>query len=419
MFAGPNGAGKSSIYEASNKEYPQVNADVIQKENPDYSQGRAGIEAGRRIEELLKEKASFSTENNFYKNSNLNTVTRYQNAGYRVEVTYVSLQSAELCKERVASRVANGGHPISDKQVDERFIGGLETIKNNYHVPDKVTLLDNTGPDREQNRKPLLTIEQGKIVQEAPDLPKWAADIKNHIQQMEQEAKALTPQQQFKESASSVAAGLRETGQASDALAAARLQEVSKFVDRVPHIAGLNKENVEKALVAADKVPALAGSPQVAQLRSATSVLEQPGQERAATVEAQRTVPTATREAATPAIAASAAPTRTHDEAREAFINAAKPVAQALRENGEGLAAARLQEVSKFVDRVPHISGINKEGVDKAITAADKIPSLKDSKELGELKSSASVLEKQPTQERGAGQSATTPSRDRGGEIER
>ena len=67
MFAGPNGAGKSSIYEASNKEFSQVNADVIQKENPDYTQRRAGIEAGRRIEELLKAGVTFSTENNLYK----------------------------------------------------------------------------------------------------------------------------------------------------------------------------------------------------------------------------------------------------------------------------------------------------------------------------------------------------------------
>lgn len=124
MFAGPNGAGKSSIYEASSKEYPQVNADVIQKENPAYSQGRAGIEAGRRVEELMHERATFATENNFYKASNLNTVTRYQEAGYRVEVIYISLESAEDCKRRVAARVANGGHDITDKQVEERFKGG-------------------------------------------------------------------------------------------------------------------------------------------------------------------------------------------------------------------------------------------------------------------------------------------------------
>ena len=185
MFAGPNGAGKSSIYEASNKEFPQVNADVIQKENPDYTQRRAGIEAGRRIEELLKAGVTFSTENNLYKKSNLNTITRYQEAGYRVEVIYVSLESAELCRRRVEQRVANGGHPIPAQQIPERYYGGLAIIRDHYDVMDKFTLLDNTGSDRQHNQKPLLTIEQGKIVQEAPNLPKWVADIKDHIRQME------------------------------------------------------------------------------------------------------------------------------------------------------------------------------------------------------------------------------------------
>jgi predicted ABC-type ATPase len=91
MFAGPNGAGKTTIYQASNREIPQVNADAIQQQNPAFTPRRAGIEAGRRIEEILKQKVTFSTENNFHKSSNLNTVARYQEAGYRVEVTFVSL----------------------------------------------------------------------------------------------------------------------------------------------------------------------------------------------------------------------------------------------------------------------------------------------------------------------------------------
>ena len=292
MFAGPNGAGKSSIYEASNKGVQQVNADVIQKENPDYTQGRAGIEAGRRIEELLKEKATFSTENNLYKKSNLNTITRYQEAGYRVEVTYVSLESAELCKKRVDQRVANGGHPIPDKQISERYYGGLATIRDHYQVPDKLTLLDNSGSDREANRRPLLTIEQGKIVQEAPDLPKWVAEIKDHIRHLEKESQVPgreqvpagpTPQQaqaQYLANVGPVAQGLKDHG---DPTNAARLQEVARFVERVPYLGGSNRENVEKALAAADQVPALRSSKELGELKGAANVMSQmPTQERSA-----------------------------------------------------------------------------------------------------------------------------------------
>ena len=186
MFAGPNGAGKSAIYEASDHRFPQVNADVIQKENPDYTQSRAGIETGRRIEELLKSGASFATENNFYKTSNLNTVARYQTAGYRVEVIYVGVASAELCRRRVAQRVANGGHNIPEKQIFERYHGGLATIQAHYQVPDKLTLLDNSSSDLARNRQPLLTVEHGRITQEAAALPPWVAAIRDHIRHEEQ-----------------------------------------------------------------------------------------------------------------------------------------------------------------------------------------------------------------------------------------
>ncbi|MBJ6146279.1 zeta toxin family protein [Hymenobacter sp. BT559] len=426
MFAGPNGAGKTTIYQASNREIPQVNADAIQQQNPAFTPRRAGIEAGRRIEELLKQKATFSTKNNFHKSSNLNPIARYQEAGYRVEVTFVSLQSAELCKERVASRVAKGGHDIPDKQVEERYVGGLETIKQNYHIPDKVTILDNSSSDRRRNREPLLTIEQGKIVQQAPSLPQWVAAIKDHIRQVEREGPP--PQQQFKDAAAHVVAGLQATGQAADKQAAFRLQEVDRFVERVPYVAGLNKENTEKAIAAADKVPSLARSPELLQLRAAAIALEQPMHERhGPTPDVQRsaTVPVAARaqdQARTPTLATSTLisdPTATQQQklqAKEQFLQAVGPVAQGLRANGEGLAAARLQDTARFVEKVVHLGGINQENVVKAISAADKVPSLSNSKELGELKSAVSVLEKPPAQERGTGQS--DPSRESSG-VER
>ena len=417
MFAGPNGAGKTTIYQASNREIPQVNADAIQQENPAFTPRRAGIEAGRRIEELLKQKATFSTENNFHKSSNLNTVARYQEAGYRVEVTFVSLQSAELCKERVASRVAKGGHDIPDKQVEDRYTGGLETIKQNYHISDKVTILDNSSSDRRRNREPLLTIEQGRIVQQAPNLPQWVAAIKDHIRQVEREGPP--PQQQFKEAAARVVAGLQATGQAADKQAAFRLQEVDRFVERVPYVAGLNKENTEKAIAAADKVPGLARSPELLQLRAAAIALEQPMHERhGPTPDVQRSAARAQDQARTlaPASTPTLDLTATQQQklqAKEQFLQAVGPVAQSLRANGEGLAAARLQEAARFVEKVPHLGGINQENAVKAILAADKVPSLSSSKELGELKSAVSVLEKPPAQERGTGQSG--PSRESGG----
>ena len=593
VFAGPNGAGKSTYFEELKKREPgiqQINADVTAAQNPQMGALGVGSIMARQAKELSQNRESFSWETNLAKQSNYKMFQGYQEQGYKLDITYVNLQTVELCKNRVAQRVAAGGHPIPEKQIEERYVSALELIKQNYKVPDRLELVDNSGKEQ----RTVLTLEQGKIVQQAPELPKWAADIKSHIQQMESQevkiasARVITPQEQFKEAASSVAAGLRETGQPADALAAARLQEVSRFVERVPHIAGINKENVEKALVAAEQIPGLAGSRQVVQLQSATAALEQPGliqqreqpglsqqkeqprpeleanlkaaaslyqlreperqearyeiqvenagdpmergnipqlghegkggttpsadqwldkdPDKVLTEAARSTVPkehyiiinttgldeqrlpmrigaaeklyeagAGTAQLETRA-AQSGQPEQgqvrvayqvnqptldaihheveqlrskpgiqiiepegqrseraqvlavqyeqalqkqqeaTRSEAKELFVQAALPVAQALRENGEGLNAARLQEATRFIERTPYLGGINKENVDKAIAAADKIPSLNDSRDLAELKSSVSVLEKQPTQERANDRS--TPSRE-SGDIER
>lgn len=106
---------------------------------------------------------------------------------------------------------------------------------------------------------------------------------------------------------------------------------------------------------------------------------------------------------------------KTHEEAQTVFVTAARNVAKELEANGQGLAGARLREVAKFVDRSPFIGGQNQENVHKSLDAADKVPSLSGSKDLGDLRNSVSVLEKAPkSQER----SSPSAGRDSGG-IER
>jgi len=419
VFAGPNGAGKSAYFQKLAERLPgiqQINADVTAAKNPHLGAMGVGAIMARESQELTRKRESFSWETNLAKQSNYKVFQGYQEKGYRLDVTYVNVQSVELAKNRVAQRVAAGGHPIPEKQIEERYTAGLELIKQNYQVPDRLELVDNSGKEH----RTVVVVEKGKIIQQAEQLPKWAADITTHInrinriEHMERQETTtpapVSPKEQFKEAATHVAGELKATGQPADALAAARLQEVSRFVDRVPYIGGLNKENVDKALTAADRIPTLANSPQVEQLRTATTALSQPGVEQQAGV-AQKEKATSRDQGQPERGAAPAGPTP--DQARETYLKNVGPVAQGLKENGEGLNAARLQEVAKFIERTPYVGGINKENVDKALNAADRVPSLSSSKELGELKGAVGVMS-QPTQQRsnpGAG-------RDSGG-IER
>ncbi|KAA9325134.1 hypothetical protein F0P96_20775 [Hymenobacter busanensis] len=75
----------------------------------------------------------------------------------------------------------------------------------------------------------------------------------------------------FKQAASQVAQTLREHGKGLDA---ARLLEVARHVERTPFISGLNRENVSKALNAADQL-GLSGSREVEKLKHSVSIMEQ------------------------------------------------------------------------------------------------------------------------------------------------
>lgn len=407
VFAGPNGAGKSAYFQQLKERFSgiqQINADVTAAKNPHLGPMGVGAIMARESQELTSKRESFSWETNLAKQSNYKVFQGYQEKGYKLDVTYVNVQSVELAKNRVAQRVAVGGHPISEKQIEERYAAGLELLKQNYQVPDRLELVDNSGKEH----RTVLIIEKGKIIQQAEQLPKWAADITMHINQtnrienMErQEATTQAPislKEYFKEAAMHVAGELKATGQPADALAAARLQEVSRFIDQVPYIGGLNMEKVDNALTAADRVPTLANSPQVEQLRTATTALAQPSVEQQSVI-AQKEKATSRDQGQLERGAAPASAGPTPDQARETYLKNVGAVVQGLKENGEGVNATRLQEVAKFVERTPHIAGINKENVDKALSAADRVPGLSSSKELGELKGAVGVLSQASTQQ--------------------
>lgn len=178
VFAGPNGAGKSTYFARLEERFPgiqQINADVTAARNPGISAMGVGSIMAKQAKELSDRGESFSWETNLAKQSNYKLFQGYQEKGYRLDVTYVNLQTVELCKNRVAQRVAAGGHAIPEKQIEERYAAGLALIKQNYKVPDRLELVDNSGKEH----RTVLILEKGKIIEAAAQLPQWAAEVKS------------------------------------------------------------------------------------------------------------------------------------------------------------------------------------------------------------------------------------------------
>ena len=136
IISGCNGAGKTT---ASYTVLPEVldcrefvNADEIARGLSPFNPESVAIEAGRlmlsRIEELLERDESFSIETTLATKSYINLVRRAQAQGYNVRVLFFWLNSPELALQRVAERVAKGGHNIPTDVIRRRYVAGISNL---------------------------------------------------------------------------------------------------------------------------------------------------------------------------------------------------------------------------------------------------------------------------------------------------
>jgi len=136
IISGCNGAGKTT---ASYTVLPEVldcrefvNADEIARGLSPFNPESVSIEAGRlmlsRIEELLERDESFSIETTLATKSYINLVRRAQAKGYNVRLLFFWLRTPDLAVQRVAERVAKGGHNIPTDVIRRRYVAGISNL---------------------------------------------------------------------------------------------------------------------------------------------------------------------------------------------------------------------------------------------------------------------------------------------------
>lgn len=152
IIAGCNGAGKTT---ASFTILPQVleceefvNADEIARGLCPFHPERVSIEAGRlmleRISSLMVKKTTFAVETTLSTRSYVSLIKRAHKAGYTVELIFFWLSSPEVAVQRVAKRVADGGHNIPKDVIYRRYDAGIKNFFNIYgNVVDRWILVDN------------------------------------------------------------------------------------------------------------------------------------------------------------------------------------------------------------------------------------------------------------------------------------
>jgi predicted ABC-type ATPase len=163
IIAGPNGAGKTTFA----LEYlPRVagcshfiNADLIAAGLAPLAPERELLAASRiflrELEVRVAARENFAFETTLAGRTYLRLVERMRRDGWRVELIYLALPSAEMSRLRVAERVAHGGHAIPLADIERRFPRSLRHLLDDFgHRVDRCTCFMNDG------ESPALVFEQ-------------------------------------------------------------------------------------------------------------------------------------------------------------------------------------------------------------------------------------------------------------------
>jgi predicted ABC-type ATPase len=152
IIAGCNGAGKTTasytiLPEMLNcKEF--VNADSIAAGLSPFNYESVAFEAGRimlrRIQQLIEEKVDFAFETTLAGKNYVQLIKSAKTFDYEVTLVYFWLNSPELAKQRVVSRVKKGGHNVSGEIIERRYYRGIFNLFNLY-IPacDNWMIIDN------------------------------------------------------------------------------------------------------------------------------------------------------------------------------------------------------------------------------------------------------------------------------------
>jgi predicted ABC-type ATPase len=194
VLAGTNGAGKSSLggamFRESGAEYfdPDEAAKQFRSTNPGMTQEEANSAAwhqGKRLlERAISERLDFAFETTLGGHTIASLLDQGLSKKIEVRIWYVGLATPEIHIARVRSRVAAGGHDISEAKIRERYENSRLNLVDLMPKLTELLVYDNSEEaDPRSGIAPrprlLLHMDHGKIV-DSCDLartPEWAKPI--------------------------------------------------------------------------------------------------------------------------------------------------------------------------------------------------------------------------------------------------
>src|ERR1700761_957880 len=157
VIAGPNGAGKSTMAQVLLSEEFHcaefVNADVIARGLSAFNPEGAALEAGRvmlqRLDELARQRVDFAFETTLASRTFAPRIRKSQEEGYKCHLFFAWLPHPDMAVDRVASRVAAGGHHVPEADIRRRYERGVANFLHLYmELADVWEVYDNSGATR-------------------------------------------------------------------------------------------------------------------------------------------------------------------------------------------------------------------------------------------------------------------------------
>jgi predicted ABC-type ATPase len=178
-IAGPNGAGKTTFYNAFLRQsgLRLINADVLAR-----TLGLGAYEAAAVAEsirqEMLNRRESFAFETVFSDpvGDKIALLKQAASIGYSVVLFFIGNSGPNISRQRVAMRVAKGGHNVPAQKLVERYPRTMANLASALRELPQVWIYDNdvlSDPFR------LVAItESGRLTRLNRPMPKW---LKPHL----------------------------------------------------------------------------------------------------------------------------------------------------------------------------------------------------------------------------------------------
>jgi predicted ABC-type ATPase len=178
IIAGPNGSGKSTLTRSIQESLdtplidPDAEARKIRPEAPELASVAGGKQAIKLARNYVNNNQSFVVETTLSGNTYLKMMRDVKQKGWQINLIYIGIDNVEVNIDRVAQRVAQGGHNVPIEDIRRRYKRSLENLPIALQLADNASIYDNSTAVGHQN---LLSIEDGRINRQVRELPQWLA----------------------------------------------------------------------------------------------------------------------------------------------------------------------------------------------------------------------------------------------------